>query len=241
MLTVQEMVSIDAQCVPLAASGMAGRVYLIGYSLQEFAVSAFGTFGIALPPVIERSVRKRQAEFFFGRVAARRALRRFGMEGVEVGIGSQREPLWPGSLVGSITHNHCYAAAIAVPADCARGIGIDVESVIVPSMLEAVMTTAVSPAELRAIRRQAVDLDLDVLLTLLFSVKESFYKAAFNNVRAFLDFDSISVEHIDMESGTMRLRIHQALGDRLYAGRMLTAHFKMIDQRTVLTACRISS
>src|SRR3970040_1578684 len=55
----------------------------------------------------------RAAEFRLGRRAAHLALKAIGSEPQPILRGSQREPIWPPGVVGSITHagNHALAAA----------------------------------------------------------------------------------------------------------------------------------
>ena len=50
------------------------------------------------------SVDKRKREFAAGRLCARRLLAEFGITDFPVRVADDRQPLWPESLVGSITH-----------------------------------------------------------------------------------------------------------------------------------------
>ncbi|WP_244171285.1 hypothetical protein [Xanthomonas populi] len=64
-----------------------------------------------------RSVRKRQAEYFFGRLAARQALQHQALVVTGtypyIATGSSREPIWPAQVIGSISHTNQLAAAAA--------------------------------------------------------------------------------------------------------------------------------
>jgi hypothetical protein len=57
------------------------------------------------------AVPRRRAEFAAGRACARAALRRLGINGWPLLVGSKREPLWPAGVVGSITHTDGLVAA----------------------------------------------------------------------------------------------------------------------------------
>src|SRR5262245_52630631 len=78
---------------------------------SPFDLARFASADIALPPAIAGSVAKRQAEFFYGRFAARVALGKAGVVGFPVHIGRFREPLWPPDMAGSLTHCRGFAAA----------------------------------------------------------------------------------------------------------------------------------
>ena len=60
---------------------------------------------------LQSSGRKRKAEHLAGRIAAVHALRESGRKTVP-GIGAQRQPLWPHSLFGSISHSASTALAV---------------------------------------------------------------------------------------------------------------------------------
>src|SRR5207302_6761936 len=73
------------------------------------------------------TVERRRREFAVGRACARRALRAFGIVGVAISTGVQREPVWPQGVVGSITHCTGYCAAAVALGDHVTAIGIDAE------------------------------------------------------------------------------------------------------------------
>ena len=63
---------------------------------------------------IKRAVPKRWREFTAGRLCAREALRRLGIERHPILVGEHREPLWPSGVVGTLSHcDDCYGAAVA--------------------------------------------------------------------------------------------------------------------------------
>src|SRR5947207_7559339 len=71
---------------------------------------------------------KRRREFAAGRACARLALERLGRSNGPVLRGSNREPVWPDGVVGSITHTAGYCAAAVTEASCVLGLGIDAEA-----------------------------------------------------------------------------------------------------------------
>ena len=78
----------------------------------------------ALSPARSRHGR---AEFTAVRVLARQALAKAGLPAAAVVPGPSREPLWPGGIVGSITHCAGYRGRAIARTDVIAAIGIDAE------------------------------------------------------------------------------------------------------------------
>lgn len=207
------------------------------FDVHEFDPAHFSRAGIVRPAHIARSVLKRQAEFFFGRACAMAGLRHLGMSGIQVEVGAGREPIWPADVSGSISHCRTMAAAIVLPARAHAGVGIDIEEVIAePSRREALIGTVVFPPELAYLGQLPPGWDRDVLLTLIFSAKESFFKGAYRRVQRIFDFDAVELAGIDSARGTMAFMVRDNLCDELRRGQIVEVHFTMFDDRHVLTA-----
>src|SRR5512134_460449 len=78
-------------------------------------------------PLVARAVDKRRREFAKGRACARAALARLGCVAGPLLTGSEREPLWPDGVVGSVTHTDSYCAVAVVRSAACAGLGIDAE------------------------------------------------------------------------------------------------------------------
>jgi 4'-phosphopantetheinyl transferase EntD len=133
--------------------------------------------------LIANAVPHRRAEFTTGRACARRALAELGVPPAAILSGVQREPLWPDGVVGSITHCAGFRAAAVGRAAQYRTIGIDAEpDEPLPDGILALVSLPVERSQLK----HAVDVHLD---RVLFSAKESVYKAWFPVARRWLAFD----------------------------------------------------
>ncbi|GAB2671897.1 4'-phosphopantetheinyl transferase [Gordonia jinhuaensis] len=77
--------------------------------------------------LIARAVPKRRNEFVTTRHCARQALGSLGIDPVPILRGDKGQPLWPTSVVGSLTHCDGYRAAVAAYALQVRSLGIDAE------------------------------------------------------------------------------------------------------------------
>lgn len=140
--------------------------------------------------VIARAVDKRRREFTTARLCARAALARIGVAPAPILPGERGAPGWPAGVVGSMTHCAGYRAAAVARAIEVATIGLDAE----PNepLPEGVLATVASPGERAALDElpagPAVCWD-----RLLFSVKESVYKAWFPLCRQWLGFEEAEV------------------------------------------------
>ncbi len=139
-------------------------------------------------PALSGAVQSRIGEFTTARSCARRALLQFGVTGVALPSGPNREPLWPQGYVGSITHCEGYRAAAVARREDALSIGIDVElHEPLPSEILSLVTVSTEQAWLA---RAPEGFYWD---RLIFSAKESVYKAWFPLTRAWLDFGDVCI------------------------------------------------
>jgi len=139
-------------------------------------------------PLVQSAVDKRRLEFSRGRQCARAALRRLGFADGPILTGSQREPLWPAGVVGSITHTDGLCLAAVASQKSYSGVGIDVEPA-------APLTPAVAERIATEVEMNALSAMPPLLAArLIFSAKESFYKSQFYLTREFLGFFDVSIE-----------------------------------------------
>lgn len=152
---------------------------------------------------IAAAVEKRRAEFTTVRYCAGRALRELGLERPVMVPGRHGEPAWPDGVVGSMTHCQGYrAAAVALVRDAAA-VGIDAEpNAPLPRDVLAMVASSHEAEHVRAMCEKCPDVAFD---RLLFSIKESIYKAWFPAKRTWLGFHDAEVE-IDAE-GVFRVRL----------------------------------
>ena len=140
---------------------------------------------------VQRAVRKRVEEFAAGRLCARLLLREFGIAHFAIEVGAHRQPLWPESVVGSITHTAGFCAAVAAPKESLRSVGIDTE--IAGSVKTELWRGICTPSETVWLRALPKSEQL-AAATLIFSAKEAFYKCQFTVAQEHLGFHDVSVE-----------------------------------------------
>jgi 4'-phosphopantetheinyl transferase EntD len=135
--------------------------------------------------LVARAVDKRKREFAVGRGCARRVLAELGFDAVPILSGEKREPLWPPGVLGSITHCHGYAAAVAARAGEVAVLGIDAEpDEPLPDGVLGVVSLPEERAWLDGVPGGGPRWD-----RMLFSAKESVYKAWFPLTGRWLGFE----------------------------------------------------
>lgn len=209
-----------------AAGGVVLPLVLTRFDSAAFASGRFAEAGLACPAQIAGSVRKRQAEYFHGRLCARQALGALGVG--EVGIGAQGEPLWPAGVVGSISHSRTLAAAVVAGAARCGGIGLDIEEWADHAAAEAMPGLVVSARELAYLGGFEREMARERLLTLVFSAKESFYKGAFGAVGRFFDFNAIELARLDLDGGSLRFTLAETLSPQFQLGQSVTVECRML-------------
>jgi 4'-phosphopantetheinyl transferase EntD len=211
------------------------RLFLVSFDANRFETTAFKSSGIACPPSISRSARKRQAEFFFGRLTARAALQDLSAPQLDVRIGELSEPIWPAGFVGSISHTQGWAGAVAGTAARNIALGIDLERTATKDTTWTLERAALVEAEIKLLHNVSGVLSYNSRVTLAFSAKESFYKAAFGVVRRFLDFDVVRVVAFEEHIGIITLQISQDLHPSLLAGGRYQVGFGLLSDNVFAT------
>ncbi|MFF7246355.1 4'-phosphopantetheinyl transferase [Embleya sp. NPDC008237] len=154
--------------------------------------------------LLTKAVDKRRREFTTVRRCARRALARMGVPAAPLLPGLRGAPGWPAGVVGSMTHCAGYRAAAVADRAALLTLGIDAEPAL--PLPDGVLTTVSSETERKhladlAARRPDIAWD-----RLLFSAKESVYKAWFPLTERWLDFAEAEIE-FDPAAGTFAARL----------------------------------
>ena len=138
-----------------------------------------------------RAIPKRAREFAAGRLCARRALAEFGIVDVAIEVADDRQPIWPDSMVGSITHTAGFCAAVVAERRMVGALGLDSE--VVGDVNAEIWPRVGVPAETAWLRTLPASQQPDAM-TLIFSAKEAFYKCQYPLARERLDFQDVRVE-----------------------------------------------
>lgn len=141
-------------------------------------------------PAIRHAVARRRREFIGGRIVARAAMASLGVRAQSVPVGPDRAPIWPQGLVGSITHSDSWCGAAVARADEVGAIGIDIEEAgVVGPDLWPIVCTAAELEWLRTLPEQ----ERAGAATILFSAKESVFKAQYPLTGRMLDHQQVGI------------------------------------------------
>lgn len=204
-----------------------------------------------LPPRFESFHPKRQQEFLAGRYCAHEALvmleaHRQKMPGDKIlAVGNSRAPIWPEGTVGAISHSDHLVGAIAAYGSDALGVGLDFEAIMTDERGRRLARRVCTPKEWLMVQdRASVEQPLGWWVTLLFSAKESLYKALFPHHQEFVGFQAVDISGVDLDAQSFTYAFSQPLkkplplkGHGLF--RFLTAAQGGGPAGTVVTACRM--
>ncbi len=166
--------------------------------------------------IVARAVDSRRLAFATARVCARRAMAQLGIPPVAIGRIGDSAPRWPTGVVGSITHCDGYRGAAVAWAREIASVGIDAEpnAPLPPGVLRTV-ASADEQGRIAALAAAGRAVSWD---RLLFSAKESTYKAWFPLMHEWLGFEDAQVT-IDPAAGTFES--HLLVPGPTVAGRRL--------------------
>jgi len=199
-------------------------------TVRELSVPAWPTqFSFATTVPLERTP---AAHTDAGRLAALHALTLAGCDIAELPLRSGRRPVWPTGFVGSIAHDDALAVAVAARIGAARTIGIDVER-----------HDALNASDASVVLR---DEELEVvcddpsLATLLWSVKESAYKAWCTGLDIELDrVDPRDIHVTIVDSIALEVHAMGELHDRVAAIGALQAGKLRLDDLVLTLAWKL--
>ncbi|EKE84698.1 4'-phosphopantetheinyl transferase family protein [Idiomarina xiamenensis] len=192
----------------LAYAPLTESVYLAQgrFSRTHYHADLYQQLAVTRPATIDNAVVKRQAEFLAGRYLAKKLLTALNVAdaSADIGVGDARQPLWPNCIQGSITHSKEQVfCLISLQPD--RALGIDVEHIMTDKLATQIGSRVYQEPELSVL--SAAGLSLATASTLIFSAKESIYKALYPQVRQFFGFDAATLLAVNKVQRRLRFRL----------------------------------
>ena len=115
----------------------------------------------------------------------------FGIVDFAVEVADDRQPIWPASMVGSITHTAGFCAAVVAERELVAALGLDSE--VVGDVNAEIWSRVCVPVESASVRALPTSQQA-AAITLIFSAKEAFYKCQYPIAQERLDFQDVRVE-----------------------------------------------
>jgi 4'-phosphopantetheinyl transferase EntD len=163
--------------------------------------------------LVSNAIEKRQIEFASGRSCAKKALSILGISDFPLLATPNRAPIWPTGIVGSITHTEGYCAAVAGSSSDCAAVGIDAEVV---GRIDKEFWALLFTEEEQRLINDTSPRNQDVLTTVIFGAKESFFKCQFPITGKWLDFLDVTVT---ISNELVFVRVQEQEGSSLCCGR----------------------
>ena len=155
--------------------------------------------------IIDSACDKRKLEFSTGRWCAKQALAIEGINNLSILSGKNREPIWPTGIVGSISHCKDECGAVIAKSNNIGAIGFDVENI--KELKNDIAKIVCTKIETKWLAEQN-KYPYNVMLLLIFSLKESVYKCIFQHQQLAIEFKDCSIIP-SFDLGSANIKFHQ--------------------------------
>ena len=175
-----------------------------------------------LPTELEKAVDKRKIDFITGRICASQALSALdsARDWPAVAMNSERLPVWPAGVVGSITHTEGFSSAYIGRAEDFQSLGIDAEKIMPLAQAEKIKATICFDAE-----RELVGSDLATSVSLIFSAKESLFKCLYPLVKMNFGFLDAQLNSLDSVHQSFSIELLRDLSDQYKKGAVFLGNY----------------
>lgn len=182
------------------------NLILCKYRLQNFSDELFIKHRVDIPKVIECSVETRRAEFLAGRMMAFQALKFSGFASHEqIKASKNKGPIWPCGYLGSISHSKEFIFTAACEGKKCNSLGVDLEHIFSLETYNNVSKHVHTKSEINIFLNTGIS-EL-AASTIIFSAKESLYKALFKYVNQFFGFEVANIISVDMKTYTLEIEL----------------------------------
>lgn len=146
------------------------------------------------PTHLKAAVFKRKLHYFLGRACIAQALEKLGHPRVQVETNPDRSPKWPSGILGALTHTDRWVMTAVAASGHFLGIGIDSEEISRATPIEKIAQSFADEQEKQLMHY--ANLPLRTWLFLIFSAKESLFKALYPIKREYFGFEHARVVSI---------------------------------------------
>lgn len=194
----------------------------VTYDPPNYLDDLFNKAEICFPDNVKRAVIKRKAAYLAGRFAAKLCLERLTVTAQDITVGNHREPIWPAEIVGSISHTANHATVVVSRKCYYESIGVDIERWLQAVDAKKISRSALRPNE-RALQVKS-GFSYEEFTTLVFSAKESLFKALFPVTRSYFNFLNTEIISMDQTAKTLNLALTNTL-EHLPSGGIYTLKY----------------
>lgn len=175
---------------------------------------------------------KRRAEFVLGRKAAHAALsgvdRQKEWGNFSILKGTRGEPLWPEGITGSISHSDGIACAVVARAQDTIGVGLDLQRKR-ESRRRDLLKVICTKREIEWINSAADAEEREVRQLLIFSAKESLYKALYPVTRKYFGFHGAELSPVEKQ-GAFHVELHSDVHRRRFSENSIEIGYNLLPE-----------
>lgn len=199
------------------------------FAPQKYRDALAAESGIPLPARLQQAVRKRRAEYLASRLLVRSVMAELGIPDFILTNAPDRSPCWPAGVQASLSHSGGVVVVAATRQPWA--VGVDVEQVMPETTAQETAELLMSEQEQELLR--TLPISFSAAATLLFSLKESLYKALWPQLHQPMDFLDAALVSADFAQQRATLQLTQDFGGRFTSGTLLEAGFMWRDTQVI--------
>ncbi|WP_038343275.1 4'-phosphopantetheinyl transferase family protein [Acinetobacter sp. A47] len=160
------------------------------------------------PKYLEYALTSRIKEFWAGRLLAEEILKKYFDYHLSITHKTSKLPQWPKGTVGCISHTYDYV--IAAVSSESKYLGIDMEYIVDKNVLEESKNLVLTISEQSFWElKYNKTISFCEYFTLVFSLKESLYKAVYPLAKKYIDFLEVTVIELDFEKKEAFLKFNR--------------------------------
>ena len=180
----------------------------------------FAEMSIPFPTKLKQAVNKRKSDYLAGRIAAKFAFSEVGCDNWILENDKSGCPRFPKGVLGSISHSCRNAICLVAEDKVGIGVGVDIEHIIPSHSLKSISSQVAKHEEFDLLVHQNESFTMAEATTLIFSAKESLFKALFPSLRRYFGFEQASLCRLNSHTKTMTFQLTKMfkplLGNSLY-------------------------
>lgn len=199
------------------------------FNPQKYHDALAVEWGIPLPSRLQQAVSKRRAEYLASRLLVRSVMAELGMADFILTNAPDRSPCWPAGVQASLSHSAGVVVVAATRQPCA--IGVDVEQLMSETTAQETAELLMNEQEQQLL--QTLPVSFSTAATLLFSLKESLYKALWPQLHQPMDFLDAELVSVDFAQQRATLRLTQNFSGCFAHGTLVKAGFMWRDNQVI--------
>ena len=198
--------------------------------ISKNAKTSFLAVGFNFPITLAKAHARRLDEFLAGRYCVHKTFGEFG-EATYLPIETleSRAPQWPAGYIGSISHTKGKVWTVLAKSDQVKFIGNDMELIMSDKTAQSIKTKIIIESEQYDYNKYNEKIDFRTYITLIFSAKESLYKALYPMVQEFFGFEDAVVKNINFEDNLLDIKLLKDFKNNIFKGSLYKVYFSLGD------------